>query len=125
MDQEFIDYDDQKPPEEKSVDLKKLAVDLYENRIFTDRHLIMDNQAHLLTSVFMPIMFGAFSGKTQEDLKNEIGMIYEYYDKAGPRSINGYPMFLSLRVITPKETEKMLLYYEEYKKMKEAFSNME
>jgi len=117
--------ENQQPVENTEKDLKQIAMDLYEGKIFTDRHLLMDRQEHMLPSVFMPIMLGAFSSKSEEELKNTIGMIYEYYSEAGPRSINGFPIFFSLKVLSPKETEKMFLYFEEYKKMKEAFSKME
>jgi hypothetical protein len=29
----------------------------------------------------------------------DVGIVYEYYDKAGPRGINGYPMFTSCRIL--------------------------
>jgi len=106
-------------------DLKQIAMDLYENKIFSDRHLMQANQTHMIGSVFMPIMLGAFKDLTEEELKERVGMVYEYYDQAGPRGINGFPCFFSLRVLSPKETEKMFMYFEEYKKVKEAFANME
>ena len=33
------------------------------------------------------------------DSLKQIGCIYEFVDKAGPRSINGYPIFFSFRMI--------------------------
>lgn len=67
-------------------DLKKIAVDLYEGKIFTDRHI----QGSEIQMVFMPIALGAFQNVSEEELK-DLGLIYEYLDQAGPRSINNMP----------------------------------
>jgi hypothetical protein len=29
----------------------------------------------------------------------DVGVIYEHYEKAGPRGVNGYPMFMSMRIL--------------------------
>lgn len=114
---------DEKKEEVKPIDLKQLAMDLYENKIFTDMHL--GDQGHMLGMVFMPIVLGAFSDLSKEEVEERVGMIYEYYDKAGPRGINGFPCFVSFRILSPQQKVKMLEFYEQYKKLKEAFSNME
>jgi hypothetical protein len=105
-------------PTVKSDDeLKKIATDLYDGKIFCDRNV--KNQ-HDIGMVFMPLMLGAFSKNTPKQLE-EIGMIYEYLDQQGPRSFNGLPMFMSLRVLSMIETVKMFEFYEQYKKLKEEF----
>lgn len=53
----------------------------------------------------MPIPFGAFSDFSEEDLK-DIGLLYEYLDAQGPRSINGYPSFSSLRLMSKSDWER-------------------
>jgi len=100
-----------------SEELKKIAVDLYEGRIFCDRHI---EDATDLRIVFMPIALGAFAESSEDELKN-IGMIYEYLEQAGPRSVNGYPSFFSLNILTKDETKIMFDHYENYKKLKEEF----
>jgi len=35
----------------------------------------------------------------------DLGVVYEHYDKAGPRGINGYPMFTSLRMLHREDWE--------------------
>jgi hypothetical protein len=100
-------------------DLKQIAVDLYEGRIFTDRHLDDPKDVGM---VFMPIMLGAFSGKTEEELK-KIGLVYEYLSEAGPRSVNGMPMFYSCKILDNEETKIMFNHYDRYKIMKEEFDN--
>lgn len=38
-------------------------------------------------------------GQIRVEYFRDIGLIYEYLDKAGPRSINGYPIFFSMRIM--------------------------
>lgn len=104
-------------------ELKKIAKDLLAGHIFTDRH-INANDSRLLTSVFMPIMF--FDKEQFDDFNNnlksgDINLIYEYLDKAGPRSINGMPMFMSFETLSKEETEKMFDYH---KKIKDAIDGI-
>jgi len=98
-------------------ELKVIAVDLYDGKIFSDRHMRDENS---LLVVFMPIAFGAFNNWTKERL-DTLGIIYEYLSEAGPRSVNGMPTFMSFRLLNREETEKMFVHYEAYKKMKEEF----
>lgn len=56
--------------------------------------------------------------KREEYFKN-IGMVYEYMDKAGPRSVNGYPMFMSINVLSIEETKKFADKYNKYIKLRE------
>lgn len=100
------------------ADLKKIAIDLYEGKIFTDRHI----QGSDIQMVFMPIALGAFQNTSEEEIK-DIGLIYEYLDQAGPRSINSMPCFFSFKMLSRSETETMITHYEAYKKIKEEFIN--
>lgn len=94
-------------------EIADLANDMYRGLIFTDRHVQNPKD---VPSVFMPIIF--MKKEDIEKLKaNPPGMIYEYLDQAGPRAINGMPMFMSLRMISVKDTEKVM---ERYKKIKQA-----
>ena len=82
-----------KSPEE----LKQLAIDIRAGKVFTDRH-VPDEASSMMSRVFMPLMF--MSEEQIADLMKEpIGLIYEYLDNAGPRSINGYPGFFSMRIL--------------------------
>lgn len=94
----------------KKEDLKQLACDMNKGLVFTDRQI---QQPHMVTSVFMPLIF------IEADKKwfDQIGLVYEYFDKAGPRAINGMPTFMSMRVV-PKEDVPILLEY--VKKYREA-----
>lgn len=102
------------------ADLKQIAMDLHDGKIFCDRQV---NSPDDLSRVFMVIALGGFAGVPKEELKN-IGLIFEYVDKAGTRSINGMPCFLSMQLLSQSDTIKMFGYYEEYKALKEKFQQV-
>ena len=98
-------------------ELKEIAKDLWAGRIFSDRHInsLKDNP-NVLGMVFMPMVF--MDNKTRKKLANlKVSFIYEYLDKAGPRSINGMPIFFSCRTLTEPEAKKMFEYYEKFKQI--------
>jgi hypothetical protein len=59
--------------------------------------------------IFMPVLLGA-------KIPGNLGMIMEYYDQAGPLCINGYPMFLSCRLVNKKDAKKIWSMVEKLKK---------
>lgn len=79
--------------------LSQLAKDIAMGKVFTTDHMPEYDQRNLIHLVFMPIAFGAYADLSDE-AKKDIGFIYEYLDKAGPRSINGYPMFFSCACVS-------------------------
>lgn len=90
--------------------LKKLAVDLRAGKIFTDRDV---SPPDAIGMVFMPIVFMEMPKKEAE----QVGLIYEYLDKAGPRSINGMPIFPSCRLLSK---EDLTILCEYMKKLEQA-----
>ena len=127
-------------------ELKVIAKDLYHNKIFSSAHLPAHSQ-HLVNSIFMVLTFltptiswrddsrlnkliHIFLNHLEEDYAKrydeyikDIGFIYENYDKALPRGINGYPMFGSCGFLTRKDTERMFVFYEKYKELQEQLEN--
>lgn len=98
-------------------ELRKIAMDIGEGRIFSDRHLRSSND---IKSVFM--VLNLMDKDTLEKfLKDEPAFIYEYLDKASERMCNGMPSFLSLQYLNKVETKRMLELFNEYKKTKESF----
>lgn len=87
--------------------LRELVCAYVDRRIFTLHDIHPNSREHLAGMVFMPLALGAFAGYNEASLK-KIGTIYEYLDKAGPRSINGYPIFFSLRIVHVKDWERAL-----------------
>lgn len=55
-----------------------------------------------------------------EFLKN-IGMLYEEYSKAGPRGINGMPIFFSCKIVSIEDTKRFREMYTAYCDMREKF----
>jgi hypothetical protein len=57
----------------------------------------------------------------REAFLNNIGMVYEENSKAGPRSINGYPIFFGCKIVSIEDTKKFMEMYQKYEKMREEF----
>lgn len=84
-------------------EIKTLAIDLQAGKIYTDRHVKNPSE---LGMVFMAIALGALSGWTEEDIK-KLGLVYEYISEAGPRGVNGHPCFMSHRILSIEDAEKV------------------
>jgi hypothetical protein len=93
------------------ADLKQIAEDLYSGKIFCDWHLRNKEDCRF---VFMPIGIGG-EGIFQTLIDAKAEFLFEYLDKAGPRSVNGYPSFFSLQYLNGEDTAKMFGYYEKIK----------
>lgn len=91
-------------------ELKTLAQDILTNKVFTDRHC---RELQDLPLVFMPL---ALMTKEQaESTLGDVGMIYEYYDKAAPVGVNGLPVFMSFQKLTLAEAKQCSEFYKELK----------
>lgn len=134
-----------KPVESMSDEnLKDIAKGIYNHEIFTDRHCRPSD----ITRVFMVLSFmgpthpsnddtsdgkrdNAIFDLVERDIESKyyearvktIGMIYEYLDKRGPTSINGLPIFMSLRLLNIEDAAKVWEYYEKYKLIREQADN--
>jgi hypothetical protein len=97
-------------------ELRRLAADIVDDRVFTSAH-VPPEQLGDLKLVFMVLMFlGDSKGWLQD-----AGMLFEYMDKAAPRTINGMPMFFSVRKVIKKDIPALTLYMNEYRAIKEKF----
>lgn len=103
-------------PSQSEESLTQLAKDIATNLVFTSDHIRREEWDNILGMVFMPIALGAFSDYSEEARK-DIGMVYEYWDKAGPRSINGYPIFFSFAIVNVKDR---LFVWEKVEKIRKA-----
>jgi len=74
-------------------ELKQLALDMLSGAVFTNMHVSAPEQLGL---VFM--LLGFLNDEQAKELA-DIGLIYEYMSKAGPRSVNGMPIFMSARFV--------------------------
>jgi len=103
------------PPEPLPDDkLREFVLALCDNRIFTSAHL-RQHEIQMTSMVFMPLALGMFRDHTEKEmdaLKASIGVFYEYYTEAGPRSVNGLPMFMSVRMLCKSDWERARKAYE-------------
>lgn len=106
-------------------ELKDVALALYKEKIFTDRHIDPGQKQDLIGTIFLPLIF--LPEKMAEEWEKEPpGLIYEYYDKCQTtRAINGYPIFHSFRTLTQEETKLMLEQYNEIKEVLKEFEPKE
>lgn len=75
--------------------LKAFVLGFLDNTIYTSTHLRNPDDIGM---VFLPAMFGAFSSWPKSRL-DQIGCLWEYWDRALPRSVNGQPIFSNVRVM--------------------------
>lgn len=98
------------------ADLRALARDISEYRIVVST-MVPDD---LIPSVFMPLSF-----MSREDfdklLARDVVMFFEYVDKAGPVAVNGFPMFMSMQMLTGDEVRRMIPFAHEYEAAIAAF----
>jgi len=86
-----------KPRVKTDEEVKQLVVDVVGGRVFCD-YMVPEGQTNTMQMVFMPLAL--MSREDGENLiENEASMLYEYLDKAGPRSVNGFPGFFSFQVL--------------------------
>ncbi len=100
-------------------ELRQLALDIAENKVFGTFHM-NENEINHLHVVFMPFI-GVDAKRAKEMSDNDIIHVYEYYDKAGPRSVNGMPCFFSMNQINQTDWKKIRQYIDEYRIKKNSF----
>jgi hypothetical protein len=93
--------------------LAELTLKLVHNRLVVASAL----PPNMLAMVFMPLAMGGLG-----DLNPElIGNIVEDIEKAGPRSVNGYPSFFSCQVI---HIEDWKIIYDKYVEAMDALGTV-
>ena len=97
-------------------ELNELAKDIAMGHVFCSYFLSPAEQESLLGMIFMPILFGALKDYSEEMIK-DIGFICEYYDKAIPRSINGKPIFMSCKLVSKADMNRIIGKVQKIKKM--------
>lgn len=84
--------------------LNQLAKDIVAGQVYTDRHLPDEEAAFM---VFMPLALMGDEAMAKF-AEQSPGMIYEHLDKAGPRSINGLPVFMSFQYLNVEDAKRVL-----------------
>ncbi len=96
------------------LNLKQLAIDIVEGKVFGS-WMLKDPKD--IGMVFLPLIFAA--SKDFEGV--DIVSVYEYYDKALPRGVNGYPCFASANFLSSKQVEEIQPLIDQYQNMKNTF----
>jgi hypothetical protein len=87
-------------------EIRQIVKDVYSGQVFAT------NDTNIINLSFMVFML-----MDPEQAPKDVGLVYEYMSEAGPRSINGYPMFFSARYLTVEETQRFNKYYKEYEEI--------
>lgn len=100
-------------------ELKQVAMDYVDCKIFTNFHLRPGDE-DMIGSVFMPLLFMSLWDYNPDQIK----LVYEYYDKQEQRSINGYPIFMSMRLMSKEDFEPFKEFVDKYQKVKKEFAEL-
>jgi len=84
---------------------------------------LTDNKVKNRDSIIYKLLEEEIEKKYYNKYIEGIGMIYEYISEAGPRSINGNPIFYSLKILSKTDCDKMFEYYNQYKEIRELVDN--
>lgn len=103
------------PPEPparlSAAELRELAVEVSEGRVF------MTN-----TKEGVEWSFGLLVGMLDlSSIADQIGALYEEMSKAGPRAINGFPFFTSMKLLHRDDLEPLHAQITDYEARKAAF----
>jgi hypothetical protein len=91
-------------PRMSDEDLRQWVLDFLADRVFTSLHIPTGHQ-DMLGTVFMPLALGGLQKVPEEEIQN-IGLFWEYMHTAGPRAVNGLPMFMSMRFMHRDDAER-------------------
>jgi|AntRauTorcE11897_2_1112592.scaffolds.fasta_scaffold00044_23 hypothetical protein len=97
-------------PRMEDDEIREFVDALLSGNLFTSEQVQNESD---IPMVFMPLMLGA--SEHLEPIIDDIGCLYEYMSKAGPRGINGQPVFYSFNVLHKDDWSIVLdtLKYEE------------
>jgi hypothetical protein len=98
---------DRAPARLSDEQIKEYARGLHDGRLFTNFHIPEEQALQMVPSIFMPIGMGALSSYDH----TKLGAIVEWLEEAGPRSVNGYPIFMSCTVIHREDWGKITDLY--------------
>lgn len=94
--------DETKPRRMSDNEIRTFVLGYCDGRIFTSADV---EDPKLIPVVFMPVALGAFDSWSIDECE-QIGLFWELTSVAGPGTINGYPMFLTARVMHREDWER-------------------
>lgn len=99
-------------PRKPVEELHEIAVGIAQNAIFTDRH-IAPRDGRMTSMIFMPLGFLDRKQLLHLQRKQRPGLIYAKMADAGPRAVNGYPMFFTCSMLHPDDATIVWARYTE------------
>ena len=102
------------------AELSQLAQDIFYGKVFGS-WMVAPEHMKLMERIFVPLQW-AFKG--QYNLPNDIATLYEYRDKAWPLTIEGYPVFFSMKFLTKDELSKLQIMLRTLQKIKEGLDGV-
>lgn len=101
-------------------ELKSLAFDIVSGQVFYDQMIHESEVERIMPIVFMPI------GLMQKDqlkvlIDDDVAMFYEYFHKSMDRGINGYPTFMSCRMLDKTDKKRLVVFIKEVNEFKNQY----
>lgn len=88
-----------------NTEIRELALGVLSGTVFAT-WMIHESDANLLGSIFMPLLLmSSIDRKTFE--RDNIVHFYESIEKSAPRSINGYPIFFSMKLLNEEDFDRL------------------
>ena len=88
-------------------EIKQLAMDYLAGKIFGNWMIPRHEMQQVTGMIFMPMLLGGPEMIAQL-MVNDTPFFYEYLEKAGPRSVNGYPIFFSMQTIDLADLNRVM-----------------
>lgn len=95
---------------------RQLALDIVEGRVFGSWSLKLHNDVDMLGVIFLPLSF-----LDKDEIPEDVVHVYEYLDKAGPISVNGYPTFTSCKMLVKGDAAELEKYISALRKQRNKF----
>jgi hypothetical protein len=84
--------------------IQEIALGLHRRQIFCDRHISSEGWEETVARVFRLLGLAGFGNINPKT----VGLVWERFDKAGPRSFGDFPQFLSHNLLNIEDAEKVL-----------------
>lgn len=98
-------------PRMSDEDLRRFVLGYCDGQIFTNRQI---KKPRDVLAVFLPLVLW------KDPSLDGIGLLWEWLSQAGPRSVNGYPQFMSVRLMREEDWERASAAIERELKRREA-----
>lgn len=102
------------------LELQEIAVGVATNEIFTDKH-VAPGDIRLITTIFAPLGFLGRKELLKMQRRCRPGLIYAPMKLAGPRSINGYPIFFEMHLLHPDDAT---IVWDKYERLSQTLDQV-